>query len=116
MSDAPTPPAPDPALRPDPAGEGTLLVVRVQPGARRSALAGEWDGLPRLAVRARAQGGRANDELVALVAELFGLRPSAVRLVRGHSSRTKTLRLALAPAAARPRLEALRGNPAEDPP
>jgi uncharacterized protein YggU (UPF0235/DUF167 family) len=81
--------------------------VRVQPGARRTGLAGTWDGLPKLAVAAPAQDGRANEAVRRLVAGLFGLAPSSVEVVRGHSARTKVLRLALDPSEARTRLERL---------
>jgi hypothetical protein len=85
-------------------GRATLLPVRAQPGARRRGAAGTWNGALRLAVPVPAAGGRANEALVALAAELFELRPSAVTLVRGHSSRQKLLRLELAPERARERL------------
>ena len=88
-------------------GRSVLLSVRVQPGARRSASAGSWNGLLKLAVAAPPADGRANAAAAALLAELFGLRPSDVELVRGHASRAKVFRLALAPAAARARLDEL---------
>lgn len=88
-------------------GRASLLPVRVQPGAKRSGAAGVWNGHVKLAVAAPAVDGRANEALLALVAELFGLRPSAVALVRGHSSRNKVVRLALAPDSARAALERL---------
>lgn len=86
-------------------GRTVLLAVRVQPGARRGAAAGRFDGKLKLAVAAPPEGGRANEAAQALLAELFGLRPSSVELVRGHSSRSKVFRLALTPAAARARLQ-----------
>lgn len=89
----------------------TRLTVRVQPGARRTGLSGSWNGLLKLAVAAPPEDGRANAAAGALLAELFGLRPSAVTLVRGHSARTKVFHLALAPSAARARLEELRSLP-----
>jgi uncharacterized protein (TIGR00251 family) len=92
-------------------GGGVLLEVRVQPGARRTGLAGTWNGLLKLAVAAPPEDGRANAAACALVAELFGLRPSAVALVRGHSSRSKVFRLDLAPGAAGARLARLRAPP-----
>jgi len=98
---------PPEALQPEADGKAVRLTVRVQPGARRAAPAGSWNGLLKLAVTAPPEGGRANAAVLALAAELFGLRPSAVTLVRGHSARTKVLRLALAPAAARARLTEL---------
>jgi uncharacterized protein YggU (UPF0235/DUF167 family) len=84
-----------------------LLTVRVQPGAHRSGPAGSWNGLPRLAVRAAPHEGQANEAVRRLVAELFGLAPSSVDLVRGHSSRTKVLRLSLTLAEAGARLAPL---------
>jgi len=96
-------------LRAEPGGRSVLLSVRVQPGARRSGAAGLFDGQLKLAVAAPPEGGRANEAAAALLGELFGLRPSSVELVRGHSSRSKVFRLALAPAAAEARLDALLG-------
>jgi hypothetical protein len=84
-----------------------LLEVRVQPGARASAPRGAHAGRLKLALAAPPEGGRANEAAAALLAELFGVRPSAVVLVRGHSSRVKLFRLSLPFAAARPRLAAL---------
>ena len=88
-----------------------LLSVRVQPSARRAGAAGSWNGLLKLAVTAPPADGRANEAAIALLAELFGLRPSVVTIVRGHSSRTKVFRLALAPALARARLAKLLASP-----
>ena len=66
------------------------LAVRVQPGARRSALigrlkSGEW----KLAVNALPQDGRANDAVVELLAGLLGVKRRQVSVARGHSSRAK---------------------------
>lgn len=88
-------------------GRTVLLAVRVQPGARRAESAGVWNGMLKLAVSAPPTDGRANAAAAALLAELFGLRASAVELVRGHSSRSKVFRLRLAPRVARARLAQL---------
>ena len=42
-------------------------------------------------VRARAVDGKATEEALAAVADAFGVRRSAVRLVSGASSRTKII-------------------------
>ncbi|MCZ6599129.1 MAG: DUF167 domain-containing protein [Planctomycetota bacterium] len=96
-------------VRIEPADDGRAadLYVRAQPGARRRGVAGTWNGHLKLAVPAPAVEGRANHELVRLAAELFELRPSEVALVRGHSARQKTLRLALPPEVVRERLARL---------
>lgn len=89
------------------AGRACVLPVRAQPGAKRTGLAGTWNGMLKLAVSAPPEDGRANEELARLVAKLFGLKPNAVRLVAGERSREKRFRLELALATARARLDAL---------
>lgn len=67
------------------------LVVRVQPGARRTSFVGRFGDLPRLAVAAPPVDGAANDEVVTAVAAALGLHRRQVRLVGGAVSRTKRL-------------------------
>jgi uncharacterized protein (TIGR00251 family) len=68
------------------------LRLRVQPGARASGLVG-WmaDGTLKLKVSAPAEDGRANRAVEALLAETLGVRVAAVKVVRGHSARSKTV-------------------------
>lgn len=68
----------------------TKLVVRVQPGARRTAVlarlaGGEW----KVAVSAPPADGRANEAVVELLSGLLGVRRRQVTLARGASSRSK---------------------------
>jgi len=70
----------------------TGLNVRVQPKARTSGLVG-WmaDGTLKLRVSAPAEDGRANRAVVELLADVLGVHASAVRVIRGQSSRGKTV-------------------------
>lgn len=70
----------------------TRLKVRVQPGARRTGLAG-WmaDGTLRLAVSAPPEDGKANRAVIALLAAVLEVRESALRMTRGARSRGKTI-------------------------
>jgi uncharacterized protein (TIGR00251 family) len=68
-----------------------LLLVYVQPGAKKNAVAGEMDGRLRLRVAAQAVDNKANKALTAYIAELLQVRPSRVRLESGDASRKKTL-------------------------
>jgi uncharacterized protein YggU (UPF0235/DUF167 family) len=52
----------------------------------------------KVRVRSAPEKGRANQELVALVARALGVPPAAVAIERGHASRDKWLRVSgLAP-------------------
>lgn len=70
------------------------MSVRVTPGARRSEVIDASGDRLRIRVAAPALEGRANAEVERFVAALFGVRRSAVSLVRGERSRDKTLRIA----------------------
>lgn len=70
-----------------------LLKVRLQPGASTDAVAGERAGALKVKVHAPPEKGRANRAAVEFLAEHFGLKRSAVALVRGDLSRDKVFRL-----------------------
>lgn len=66
------------------------LTVRVKPGSRRGPLVETGDdGSVVVHVRERAVDGAAHTGLVKALAEHFGVAPSRVAVVRGHTSRTK---------------------------
>lgn len=76
-----------------------LITVRVKPGSRKGPLiepAVPSDDRPEsltVFVRERAVDGRANEAVVAVLAGHFGVSRGRVELVRGHTSRIKTLRV-----------------------
>ncbi|GAA1676506.1 DUF167 domain-containing protein [Kribbella sp. NPDC056951] len=69
------------------------ILLRVKPGASRTAVGGRYDGPsgPALvvAVAARAVEGQATKAVLEAVAAAFGVRRTAVTLVRGATSRDK---------------------------
>lgn len=75
-----------------PAGENAWhLLVRVQPGAKKTECAGENEGRLRIRLAAPAVENKANVALTAFVAKTLGIRPSKVSLVSGETSRQKRL-------------------------
>jgi uncharacterized protein (TIGR00251 family) len=76
-----------------PAAEAIEFEVHVRPRASRSALAGVHDGLLALRVCAPPADGQANDAVIDLLATTFGVRASAVEIVRGASARRKLIRI-----------------------
>jgi len=69
------------------------ILIRVVPRSRREAVDPERGG--RIVVRTAAApvDGSANDRVVELLAEHFGVRRRQVEIVSGHRSRTKTVRI-----------------------
>jgi uncharacterized protein (TIGR00251 family) len=73
--------------------EGVTLAVRAQPGAKRTAITGIYgDGVAaqlKVAVHAPPLDGRANQALIAFLAEIFSVAKGAVELCSGELSRSK---------------------------
>lgn len=66
-----------------------ILQIKVKPRAKASSLEQANDGTWVARLRAPPVDGKANEELVALVAEHFHCRTTAVRIKAGASGRTK---------------------------
>lgn len=65
------------------------LSLKVVPGASRDEIAGQHGDAIRVKLRAPPVDGRANEALLAFLAERLQLRTSALRLVTGEKSRLK---------------------------
>lgn len=66
--------------------------VKVIPGAPRSEVVGNMaDGTLKVKVHAVAERGKANDELIRILAEHFEVSKSSVTIVRGQTSSRKAV-------------------------
>ena len=83
--------------------------IRVTPGAKRPSVGGRHGDALVVKVSARAVEGAANAAVVAALAESFGIRKSAVTIVRGHTARTKLVDVDIDPAKGSTRLTELLG-------
>jgi uncharacterized protein (TIGR00251 family) len=70
-----------------------LLTIRVRPGSRETRIEKFGEAEYRVHVPAAPQKGAANRQVVAALAEYFGLPASRVRIVRGERSRIKLVAL-----------------------
>jgi uncharacterized protein (TIGR00251 family) len=87
---------------------GTILPVKAQPGAKRDAILGERAGALRVAVSAAPERGKANEAIVAALADALGLKRSTIGLLSGETSRDKRFLIeGLTPDDMRARLDAL---------
>jgi uncharacterized protein len=73
--------------------DGVSFLVRVQPGARRSEIAGEWEGALRIRLSEPAREGRANEALRKLLAGRLKVPAGAARIARGERGRTKRVEI-----------------------
>ncbi len=70
-----------------------ILLVKVKPNARRSALTRADDGSWLASLVSPPVNGKANDELVALVARHFACRRADVAIRSGATSRVKRIEI-----------------------
>lgn len=75
-------------------GDALVLALRVQPGAKRSEVAGEHGGALKVRLAAPPVDGKANAELFRFLADAFGVPLRNVALLRGEASRAKRVRVA----------------------
>jgi uncharacterized protein (TIGR00251 family) len=76
-----------------PRAPATVLHVQVKPNARVSVLEQDADGGWRASLKSPPLDGKANAELIALVADHFGVPKSRVRIARGAGSRHKRVEI-----------------------
>ena len=69
------------------------LQVRVKPNSRVSALEEQNDGTWLARIKSAPVDGKANAELIALVAQHFGLLKAQVSIRSGASGRTKLIEI-----------------------
>lgn len=70
------------------------LHLRVSPGASRAAVVGRHGDGWKVRVTAAPERGRANADVIDLIAGVMGIARSAVQVVAGASSRDKIVELA----------------------
>ena len=75
------------------AGNGWLIAVHVQPGAKKSEIAGLHGEALKVRIAAPAVDDKANLALLAFIAERVGVARSKVRLLRGERSREKQIEI-----------------------
>ncbi|CAB1367421.1 DUF167 domain-containing protein [Denitratisoma oestradiolicum] len=86
-------------------GDDVVLALHVQPGAKRTAVAGLHGEALKIRLAAPPVDGKANACLIEFIAETLGVAKSRVSLVAGQTSRTKKIAVAgMDPGTAQQRL------------
>jgi len=74
---------------------GELINVKVIPKASKSEVIGLENDVLRVRLKAVPEKGEANEELIRLLAEYYGIPKSQITIVSGLKSRLKRVKLAL---------------------
>lgn len=85
-------------------------MVRVTTGASTAQVVGLQGAELKVRLCSPPVDGRANEELVRVVAAALQVRPREVELIAGHSARSKQLLVALAAPELSRRVEGLLGS------
>ena len=94
-----------------PTDRDCILAVRVKPRAKLAGILGRHGDGIKVAVRAAPERGRANAELVKLLAEVLGVDESTVEIFTGATSQDKRVRVrGLTPHELEQRLDAALGS------
>ncbi|MBI4984803.1 MAG: YggU family protein [Rhodocyclales bacterium] len=75
-------------------GDGVVLSLHIQPGAKRTEVAGPHGDALKIRLAAPPVDGKANEALIAFVAKTLGVPKASVALVSGQTSRAKRVRVA----------------------
>ena len=74
-------------------GSPAKLKVKVIPGSSRSEISGWLGGMLKVKIAAQPEKGRANSEVIALLAKKLGLAKKSIRIVSGETSQLKVIEL-----------------------
>ena len=77
-------------------GDGVTIQVHAQPGAKRTEVAGLHGDCLKLRLASPPVDGKANECLIGFLAERLGVKRGQVTIIRGLSSRRKTVFVAVA--------------------
>lgn len=73
--------------------DGVTLALHLQPGAKKTEIAGVHGGALKIRLVAPPVDGKANEALIAFLAAKLGVSKSAIALKSGQTSRTKRVRI-----------------------
>ena len=75
------------------AGDDVVLSLHIQPGAKRTEVAGVHGEALKIRLNAPPVDGKANDALIAFLADRLGVPKARVVLEAGQTSRSKRVRV-----------------------
>lgn len=74
-------------------GNGVLLKLHIQPGAKRTEFVGLHGEAYKLRIHAPPVDGKANKMIQTFLSDFFGIAKSSVQIISGETGRLKTVYL-----------------------
>lgn len=75
-------------------GQTLILNIRVSPGVKREGIEGVWNNSHlKIALKAHAVDGKANEALIAFLSDTFHVKKSDITLLAGQTNRVKRVRM-----------------------
>ena len=71
--------------------KGITIKIKVEPRSSRKGIAGVMGETLKIRLNSPPVGGAANEELIDILSEEFGIRKTAIKIVRGNSSKDKVV-------------------------
>jgi len=72
---------------------GVIVAVKVVPGASRTAIAGQLDGMLKIKVSAPPEKGKANQCLIEFLARRLRVKKNAVSILTGKTNPAKRVQI-----------------------
>jgi len=73
--------------------KGITIKIKVEPRSSRKGISGIAGDTVKVKVHAPPVGGAANEELIEVLSEKLGIKKSAIRILRGESSKNKVVEI-----------------------
>ncbi len=72
---------------------GVIFSVKVVPASSRTCIAGLLGGMLKVKLSAPAEKGKANDALIDLLCEIFGIKKNQISILTGHTNPVKRIQI-----------------------
>jgi uncharacterized protein (TIGR00251 family) len=69
--------------------EGVIISLYIQPGASKTEVIGEHNGLLKIKIKAPPVDGKANEEVLRFLSKVLNVSKSQIEILKGDKSREK---------------------------
>ena len=73
--------------------KGVTLKIKVETRSSRKGISGLMGDAIKIRVNSPPAGGAANEELIEVLSEEFGIKKTSIKILRGRSSRNKVVEI-----------------------